>query len=285
MKEDAMTPLRRQMIEDMQLHGYSKKTQECYLTAVKVLARHYRRSPDKLTEEEIREFFLYLVNVKHVARSTLAIYLYAIKFFYEKSLKREWPIFELIRPKKSKKLPVVLAPSEVRHVLSLIHKSMARTALMVIYSCGLRLSEGTNLHVADIDSERMVVRVRDGKGGKDRYVPLAERTLDLLRAYQSANRSGVWLFPSPAKEGPISAMSLQKTFKAALKESGISKNASIHTLRHSYATHLLERGVDIRLIQKILGHGCLTSTFRYTHLTRKTITNFQSIINDLMADL
>jgi integrase/recombinase XerD len=285
MKEDAMTPLRRQMIEDMQLRGYSKRTQECYLTAVKVLARHYRRSPDKLTEEEIREFFLYLVNVKHVARSTLAIYLYGIKFFYEKTLKREWPIFELIRPKKSKKLPVVLALSEIRQVLSLIHKAVARTALIVIYSCGLRLSEGTNLHVADIDSERMLVRVRSGKGDKDRYVPLAKRSLEILRAYRRGNRSGVWLFPAQDHNRPISPTSLQKTFKAALRESGIRKNASIHTLRHSYATHLLERGVDIRAIQKLLGHGCLTSTFRYTHLTRKTITNLQGIINDLMADL
>ncbi len=155
-----MTELRARMIEDMQLYGYSEKTQQAYLTAVRGLAKYYHRSPDQLSEEEIRQFFLYLVTEKGVASSTLRIYLSAIKFFYERTLEREWPVFELVRPKKRKKLPVIPSVHEVRFLLSLVAQPTQRMALTMIYSCGLRLTEGTHLKVDDIDSERMLVRVQ-----------------------------------------------------------------------------------------------------------------------------
>ena len=161
-------PIRQRMIEDMQLHGYSAKTQTAYLGAVRGLARHYRRSPEDVTQEEVRSYFLYLVKDKGVANSTLTIHLSGIKFFFEKTLKREWLIFDLVRPKKRKKLPVILSPGEVRRILSLVQNPIVRMALIAIYACGLRLSEGLQLMVQDIDSERMLVRVRNGKGGKDR---------------------------------------------------------------------------------------------------------------------
>jgi site-specific recombinase XerD len=183
------------MIEDMQLHGYAEKTQQAYLAAVKGLAKYYRRSPEQLSAEEIRQFFLYLVNDKGVASGTLNIYLCGIKFFYERTLEREWTIFDLVRPKKRKKLPVVLSVYEVRFLLSLVAQPTQRMALRIIYSCGLRLSEGTHLKVDDIDSARMMVLVR-GKGGKDRYVPLPKRTLELLREYWLINRPHTYLFPS-----------------------------------------------------------------------------------------
>jgi integrase/recombinase XerD len=280
-----MSQLRRRMIEDMQLHGLSAKTQQCYVDAVKHLARHHGRSPDRLSEQEIRAFFLHLVNERRVARSTFAIHYYGIKFFYEKTLGRAWPVFDVIRPRKSKRLPVVLSCEEVRRVLGRVESATVRMCLTMIYSCGLRLSEGTQLRVADIDSERMLVCVRSGKGGKDRYVPLAQRSLDQLRAYWKVHRPRPWLFPARNRHRPVSATTIQKTFKAVLRESGIGKDASVHTLRHSYATHLLEHGVNLRVIQEVLGHQSPKTTALYMHLTRKTTDDLQTTVNHLMADL
>lgn len=280
-----MTELRRRMTEDMQLHGFSEKTQACYVGAVKSLAGYYHRFSDKVSEEEIRQFFLYLVNEKGVANSTLTVHLCGIKFFYEQTLKREWRIFELIRGKRREKLPVVLSPEEVHTLLSLVRNDVIRTALTTIYSCGLRLNEGTHLEVTDIDSARMLVRVRNGKGGKDRYVPLAERTLELLRAYWTMKHPSRWLFPASNAKGPISNTTLQKAFKITVDQSNIGKKVSIHSLRHSYATHLLENNVDLRVIQEILGHKSPKTTAIYTHLTPKTIDTLKVTINRLMAGL
>ncbi len=279
-----MTELRGRMIEDMQLHGYAEKTQQAYLVAVRGLAKYYRRSPEQLSAEEIRQFFLYLVNDKGVAGGTLNIYLCGIKFFYERTLEREWTIFDLVRPKKRKKLPVVLSVYEVRFLLSLVAQPTQRMALRMIYSCGLRLSEGTHLKVDDIDSARMMVLVR-GKGGKDRYVPLPKRTLELLRDYWLINRPHTYLFPSRRGLDTIPTGTLHRTFKIVVRQSPIRKNASIHTLRHSYATHLLERGLDLRAIQEILGHTSPKTTSLYTHLTQKTIDTIHDTVNRLMADL
>jgi len=279
-----MTELRRKMTEDMQLRGYAEKTRKSYIDAVKGLAKFYHKSPDQLGEEEIRNFFLYLINEKRAARSTVTIYLCGIKFFYEKTLGRDWLVFDLIRPKTRVKLPVVLAPEEVHHLLSLVEDPMKRMALRMIYSCGLRLSEGTHLQVADIDSKRMLVHVRNGKGGKDRYVPLPEKTLEYLRAYWAAFRPRPWLFP--AHNGKVlSDSSLQKTFKTVVRQSDIEKNVSIHSLRHSYATSLLESGIDLRTIQETLGHKSPATTSVYTHLTAKTVGKLHATINNLMSKL
>jgi integrase/recombinase XerD len=175
----AMTTLRRRMLEDLQLRGLAPKTPQCYVAAVPQLAQHYRRPPDQLSEEELRQYFLSLLNEKKVAESTFRIHLDGIRFFYELTLKRPWPVFDLVRPRNIPKLPVVLSPREVRDLLALVKNPTARMCLRLIYACGLRLREGTQLPISDIDSQRMLVRVRQGKGGKDRYVPLAERTLQL----------------------------------------------------------------------------------------------------------
>jgi site-specific recombinase XerD len=273
------------MVEDMQLRGLSEKTQECYVGAVKRLAKHYGRSPDGLTEEEIRQYFLYLAKERQVAESTFRVHLYGVRFLYERTLRREWPALGLIRPKKRKKLPVVLSQEEVRGVLGRIRNRAARVALTMIYSCGLRLSEGVHLQTRDIDGGRMLVHVRNGKGGKDRYVPLPQRSLELLRAYWIVSRPRPWLFASREGRSFLSPSVLQKSFKAAVRESGMAKDASVHTLRHSYATHLLEAGVDLRTIQQILGHHSPRTTAVYTHLTQRTIEVVHGALDRLMADL
>jgi site-specific recombinase XerD len=274
------------MVEDMQLRGLAKNTQQSYMDSVRILAKYYNRRPDHLSEEEIRNFFLYLIKEKQVCESTVGIYLHGIKFFFEKTLKREWPVLNLIRAQKRKRLPVVLSTEEVRKLLSLIKIPRNRVCLTTIYSCGLRLSEGTQLNVGDIDSKRMVIQIRDSKGGKDRYVPLPDRILCVLREYWRKNRSESWLFPSDVKVADhISHSAIQLCFKKVLCESGITKDATVHTLRHSYATHLLESGVDIRVIQGILGHSSPKSTVIYTHLTQKTMTKLHTTVDDLMSDL
>ncbi|MDY0040230.1 MAG: site-specific integrase [Desulforhabdus sp.] len=280
-----MTELRRKMAEEMQLRGLSPQTQQSYIDAVRGLAKFYHRPPDQLGQEEIRNFFLHLINERGAARSTVTIYLCGIKFFYEKTLGREWTVFSVIRPQKRKKLPVVLSLPEVRHLLCLVENPVAAMALRMIYCCGLRLSEGIHLQVGDIDSQRMQVHVRNGKGGTDRYVPLPEKTLECLRAYWAVRRPKPWLFPMRNGTGPISDTSLQKTFKAVVRHSGIEKNASIHTLRHSYATHLLENGIDLRVIQELLGHKSPQTTSIYTHLTQKTVDRLQATVNYLMSEL
>jgi integrase/recombinase XerD len=280
-----MTTLRRRMLEDLQLRGLAPKTQQCYLAAVHQLAQHYRRPPDQLSDEELRQYFLFLLNEKKVAESTFRIHLYGIRFFYERTLKRPWPVFDLVRPRTLQKLPVVLSRREVRSLLALVEHPKARMCLQLIYACGLRLTEGTQLQVSDIDAQRMLVRVRQGKGGKDRLVPLAPRVLELLRAYWQRQRPRPWVFPARDGSAPLSPTSLQKTFKAVVRQSGIPKDASIHTLRHSYATHLLERGVSLRVIQELLGHRSPRTTARYTHLTPPTLDVVHATITALMADL
>lgn len=281
-----MNPLRRRMLEDMQLRGLSKKTQECYAGAVQSLAKYYGRGPDKLGEEELRRYFLYLINEKKVAHSTLQIHRYGIKFFYETTLRRVWPVLDLVCPRRRKKLPVVLSRQEVRRLLGSVHKAKLRMCLTVIYACGLRLSEGTNLQIGNIDSDRMQLGIRDAKGGKDRYVPLPARSLELLRVYWTREHPpGSWLFSDREGKGSLSVTTVQKAFKGALLESGIDKAASVHTLRHSYATHLLESGVHLHVIQQILGHKSPKTTVIYTHLTRKIKDDLHATVNDLMADL
>jgi integrase len=219
------------MMEDLALAGYSPKTQRSYLDAVRKLAKHYMRSPDLLSEEEVRQFFLYLINKRKAAKSTITIYLCGIKFFFEKTLGRLWPVFNLVRPRRSKKLPVVLSREEVRAVLKRIKHPVVRMALTAMYACGLRISEAVRLTVKDIDGDRHQLWVRCGKGGKDRAVPLPDHVLKLLRShYKSHGNGGTWLFPQ--KQVHIGTDILQDAFKLALHETGIKKNATPHTLRH-----------------------------------------------------
>jgi len=282
-----MTPLRQKMIEDMQLRGLALRTQDSYVAAVRGLAEYYGKSPADVSEGELREYFLYLKNEKQAAASTCMQVLCALKFLYQYTLGREWPILDFVKPERVQKLPVVLSRREVQQVLGCIRKVHYRVCLSTIYSCGLGLKEGVSLQVQDIDSGRMVVRVRQGKGRKDREVPLPERTLAQLRGYWLKHRHPVWLFPGRGygQRGAMNPSTVQKAFRAARQESGIGKAASVHTLRHSYATHLLEAGVNLELIQAYLGHNSLTSTLIYIHLTPQMHQNVTGTINELMADL
>ena len=280
-----MTALRRRMLEDLQLAGFAPKTIKSYLYTVIVLAKYFWRSPDLLTDEEVRQFFLYLINDRKLSKSSITIYLCGIKFFFETTLHKKLNILGLIRPRPSKKLPVVLSQDEVRSILKLIKNPVYRMALTLIYACGLRISEGAQLKVSDIDGKRNLLHVRNGKGGKDRYVPLHERPLELLRLYyrQHGKRSSEFLYPN--KESHISIDSLQIAFRKALLESGINKQATVHTLRHSYATHLLENGEDISTIKELLGHSSIVTTEVYTHLTEKINTRLRVSLNGMMGDL
>jgi site-specific recombinase XerD len=281
------------MIEDLQLRGLSKRTQDAYVRAVIQLAKHYGRSPEHIDEEEVRQYFLYLKNDKQVAPTTFTQALCGIKFFYERTLKREWSTFDLVRPRREKKLPVVLSVAEVHRILGCLYHPLYRACLSTIYTCGLRIQEGVHLQVQDIDSDRMMVHVRRGKGAKERYVPLPQFTLKMLRQFWRTHRHPVWLFPSPAGSTlypamairPIHVSSVQKAFRSALRESGIQKKASVHTLRHSYATHLLEAGVSLRVIQAYLGHSSPKTTAIYTHLTRKVEVVTTEVIDRVMGDL
>ena len=288
-----MTELRKRMIECLQLRGLAERTQEAYTRAVRQLAAHYHKSPDQISEAELRQYFLFIKNCKHYSRNTMTVAICGIRFFYEQTLNRNWAIFGIVRPAPDKKLPVILSPAEVRQILALIRLPRYQVCLKTIYACGLRLQEGTNLQVADIDSARMMIHVRHGKGAKDRYVPLPQRTLELLRQYWTTHRNPVLLFPAEGRDHvdlakatePMSRSSVQDAFHAALKESGNNKRASVHTLRHSWATHLLEAGVNLRLIQEWLGHSSPATTSVYTHLTVKAEQLGTDAINLLMSDL
>jgi len=287
------TPLRQKLIEDMQLRGLSTSTQENYVRVVRQLAGYYDKSPDRINEEELRQYFLYLSQVKKVSPSTFQIALSAIKFFYEYTLQRQWATLELVKPIREKKLPAVLSVEEVGWVLARVHRARYRVCLSAIYACGLRLQEGIHLQVGDIDSQRMFVHVHRGKGNRERYVPLPMSLLELLRQHWSSHHHPIWLFPdsrweggsSAAPDGLVHYRGVQRAFKLALVESGIQKDANVHTLRHSYATHLLEAGVSLRLIQAYLGHASPDTTIIYTHLTPQVEAPAVVAINRLVGRL
>lgn len=289
-----MSPLRTRFIEDMQLHGYAAKTQARYIDAIRGLAKYYRKSPDQISEEELRRYFLHLTLEKKVARSTATIVLCAVKFLFQNTAQRPWPSLKLLRPLKEKKVPVILSRQEVQQILSSVRVPIYRVCLTTIYACGLRLNEGRCLRVCDVDSARMVLHVH-GKGSKDRYVPLPQKTLEQLRQLWRSHHSKEWLFPAlprtgcqgvPPEEGePIRASALQGAFDRALSQSLVRKAAHIHTLRHSYATHLLEAGVNLRVIQSILGHSTPATTALYTHLTQQVRESVNQPINELVNGL
>ena len=288
-----MTPLRQRMIEDLQLRGLSERTQEMDVRAVRQLAEHDHTSPERITEEELRDYFLYVKHVKHYSRSASTIALCGITFFYEHTLKREWTTLTFVRPPQEHTLPVILSLEDVHTILQCVRLPRSRACLRTISACGLRLQEGTHLQVPDSDSARMVVHVRCGQSAKDRSVPLPQQTLTSLRAYWKTHCHPVWLFPAPGRGGigmatastPMPRNSVQDAFRAALKASGIQKRASVHTLRHSSATHLLEAGVHLRLIQEYLGHNSPTTTALSTHLTITAEAMARQALTELVANL
>jgi len=289
-----MTVLRTRFVQDMQLHGFSPKTQSCYVGAVCSLAKFYNKSPDLITEEELRSYFLHLTLERKVSRATATIAMCGIKFFFQNTAHREWTSLKLLRPPRSKKLPVVLSRAEVKAILGQVHKPIYQVCLTTIYACGLRLTEGLTLKVSDVDAGRGLLHVH-GKGSKDRFVPLSEPTLQQLRKLWPSHRSPVWLFPAVTRHGlqhsvkndcgSITRTALQKAFRRALLKSGVTKAAHVHTLRHSFATHLLEAGVNLRVIQSILGHATPTTTAVYTHLTEQVRQSVAAPLRELMNGL
>jgi len=282
-KRSKPSPLRQRMLEDMELHDYAKSTQRDYSNGVLRLARYYKRSPDKITEDEVRSYIIFLKKESGLSLDAIRSIFYGIKFFYQKTMGVDWKIFDIIRIPKSKHLPSVLSCEEVKKLLSYIRKPMYRSILTLIYSCGLRISECTNLKVDDIDRSRLVVTVK-GKGGKYRNVPIHEKVLDLIGQYWQLNRPYPYLFLG-YRGKPISNASVRAAFRDACRKAEIKKKATVHTLRHSYATHLLENGVSIRIIQGALGHSSSRSTARYTHLTSKTDEVMVHAVNQMMAKL
>ena len=285
-----MTPLRKRMVEDLQLKGYAPTTREAYLNAVCKLARHYGKSPGEVSEEELRAYFLHLAQRERCARGTLKIAIAGIRFLFAITLQKPWPVLGLVRACKEKKLPVVLSRAEVRTVLGCVRAPVYRACLSIIYACGLRISEGVAVQVEHVDGQRKMLRVR-GKGNKDRQVPLSDPTLESLRAFWSLHRSRPWLFPahlqprSSQESGPVNSNNLRGAFNAALEQSGIQKPATVHSLRHSYATHLLEGGVQLRLIQEILGHRSPSTTAIYTHLTAEVRAQLSDPLQALTHNL
>lgn len=281
------------MLQDLQLRGMAPSTQESYLYAVRSVSEHYNKLPDQITEDELREYFLYLKNVRKYGRSASTLAMCGIKFFYSYTLKRDWPTLTLVRAPHEHKLPVVLSQKEVKQVLSSIRIFRHRACLTTIYACGLRLKEGTHIQIGDIDSDHMLLHVKFGKGGKDRFVPLPQKLLIMLRMFWQTHRNKIWLFPAPGRSGthmheatePLPRSSVQIVFKAAVRECGIVKKVSVHTLRHSYATHLLEKGVNLRLIQEYLGHKSPKTTAIYTHLTSKVKDAGFQAVNELTDEL
>ncbi len=283
-----MTALRQRMTEDMKLRRLAPGTQAAYIRSVHGLAQHYNKSPDQISDEELRQYVVYLIEDRQLAPGTWGVIVCGIKFLYIHTLKRDWPLQEIVCAPKAKRLPVILSPEEVQQVLRRVRSAAGRTCLQTIYACGLRSSEGVGLTVADIDSTRMQLLIRASKGDKDRCVPLPAPILDQLRQYWLTHRHPRYVFPQRGYATATATLSRQtvwRVFKAALTESEVGKDATVHTLRHSWATHLMEAGVSLRLIQLWLGHTSPQTTALYTHVTRPFEAQVLQTLHDLAAGL
>lgn len=268
-----------QMKMDLELKNFSSKTVSCYLHWMVQFVRHYGRSPVEMGDQEIRRYLHHLIKEKKVSQSSINQAYSAMKFFYATTLERAWNDIRIPRIKNSKKLPIVLSMGEVKALLECIDNLKHRAILTTIYSGGLRVGEATRLKISHLDSELMTIRVEGGKGSKDRYTLLGDRTLALLRTYWKTYRPDEWLFPGAKPGEPISASSVRSVFKKALAKAGIRKKASVHTLRHCFATHLLESGTDLYYIQRLLGHTTAKTTSVYLHITGKDLARVRSPID------
>jgi integrase/recombinase XerD len=275
-----MTALRQRMIEDMQVRNYSPRTVEAYVAAVAKLAKHFGRSPDQLTNEDVRVFQVHLLKVK-ASWSQFNQIVAGLRFFFGTTLGRAEVVEMLPYGKRPKRLPGVLSVEEVTQLLEATKPGRERVLLMTAYACGLRISEVLHLQVTDIDSARMVVNVRQGKGAKDRQVPLSARLLVELRTWWCRHRTKPWLFPGmteASRQQPMNVTSVQRMCKQIVTRAKLKKAASMHTLRHSYATHLLEAGVDVVTLQKLLGHTSLSTTARYLHVSARQLQKMPDLL-------
>ena len=265
-----MTELRRRMDDAMVVRGMADRTRETYLRAVTGLARHYHRSPDVISDEEVQAYLLHLIRDRQRSWSTCNITVNALRFLYHTTLKRDRTTFCVPSPRQPGTLPAILSRDEIERLIAHATNLKHRTMLLTTYAAGLRLNEVIHLRVGDVDSSRMTIRVEQGKGGKDRYTVLSRRLLETLRTYWTTARPSTWLFPSQETGQPLHPTALQRVYHLAKLGAGITKPGGIHGLRHAFATHLLEAGVDIHTIQRLLGHAYIGTTTRYFQLTRHT---------------
>jgi len=272
-----MSELRKQMEADMAVRGLAYRTRETYVQSVAKLAKFYGRRPDRISEGEVQRYLLHLLEERKLAHSSCNVMASALEFFYRVTLKRRETEFCLPRPKQPAKLPQILSREEVATLIEKTSNVKHRALLMTTYGGGLRLQEVCHLRLSDIDSKRMMLRVEQGKGAKDRYTLLSPRLLEELRRYWLLYRPKLWLFPSPrVPEQPLSEHTVHRIYHAAKDRAGITRDGGIHALRHAFATHLLEAGVDVHTIQRLMGHGSLSTTARYFHLAHKHLSGTAS---------
>ncbi|MEO6624824.1 MAG: site-specific integrase [Burkholderiaceae bacterium] len=280
-----MTPLRQRFTEDLQLRNYASGTVRMYVEHVSRLAQHFQRSPEGLTEEDVRSYLVYLVRERQFSWSHYNVTVCALRFLYRVTLNKDWPLKHVPYAKRPKKLPSVLSRDEVVRLLANVERPAHRILLMTIYATGLRVSEATHLRAQDIDSERMVIHVHGGKGAKDRLVPLSPVLLQSLREYWKLGRPQSWLFPGVKPQNSVNRQTVATACVAAALAAGLKKHVTPHTLRHSFATHLLEAGVDIRTIQRWLGHSQLRTTALYTHISLGQLQSINSPLDSLADEL
>ena len=280
-----------QMIRKLRLNGKSERTQQAYTRAVRQLSTHFEKDPQLIDEHELEEYFLYRRNVSNWAPKTLNLCYCAIKFYYRFVLDQHLKLFSMVKSQRERRLPEIPPRELIDRILSHVTTFHNFVFLSTVYSCGLRLEEALNIRIQDIDADRMVIYIHRGKGAKDRYVPLPARTLHLMRQYWKTHKNSSLLFPAvgrghlqgPTSTVPMNRASVQGALARAVKKASVGKRISIHTLRHSYATHLLERGVNIRVIQRYMGHSSLETTMKYLHLTRKGNEDAYKIIDTFMS--
>lgn len=266
-----MTELRQRMIQDLKIRNYAPGTIDQYVRHVAAFARYFHRSPEQLGPDEIRAYQVYLVEERKFSLTVLRQAVSGLRFFYTYTLRKPFPIEYIPYPRTEKKLPVVLSREEIAHLLESTDSVKHSTILATLYAVGLRVSEVAKLRPEDIDSDRMMLHVRQGKGRKDRYVPLSPALLQKLRHYWKLYRPQTWLFPGQHLARPMSIITIAAIVRKACQRVDIKKKVTPHTLRHTYATHQLENGVDVRVIQKLLGHVRLETTAIYTHVATTTL--------------
>jgi integrase/recombinase XerD len=279
---------RERMSEDMRLRDHRARTQEAYLLAVRQFVDFFGREPGTFTDEDVRVYILHLRETRRLSPSSINVAVHALRFFFTHTMQRDWKVLELLRVNKPRLLPVVLGRGEVRQLLAAVRDPVRRMALTTIYALGLRIGEGLAMEAGDIDSQRLMIWVRDGKGARDRGVPLPRPLLARLREYWKRQRPASptkYLFVAAGAVEPLHETTLQKTVIAARQDAGFAKRATTHTLRHSYATHLLEAGVSLRTIQQVLGHKSLRTTEIYMHVTQPGAERLQEIVDRLMVEL
>ena len=288
------TAWHEKMDKCMQVGGLCEQSRLAYTRSMRMLVEHCDKAPDHITEEELLNYFIHRQNVSKWAPATMRICYAGIKFFFNHVLKQDWHLLHLAQAKHEKRLPAVLSREEVKRIMAKVSTFHNYAYLMTVYTCGLRLQEGLFLEVSDIDGDRKLIHIHRGKGARDRYVPLPESTYALLRRYWCTHRHPKLIFPAvgrghqkaPTSTEPMSIEGVHGALRRAKLDAGIiKKGVSVHTLRHSYATHLLEAGVNLRVIQKNLGHANIDTTMIYLHLTNKGMEDAYQIINSIMKEM